>query len=291
MTHAQRRNWENDRHFCEIPVSAIGTPPHGRIETRLHRPPTHATLSTMNLRLHPWRGQLAPHINRLTTCLTTCLATCLATAGLASGGLTFEETKLEFHPKPGDTHVVADFPFRNDGEAPVRIVKYDAACTCMAVTVAGGKLEYAPGDVGTVRATFRLAGYQGTTDRVVAIWLYGDQPASPSASLTVRAHIPQLVVIDPKNVTWDLNSDPEPKTISIRIDPSVEMNVTGVRSSSELFDVELVTEEAGRSYKLVILPKRTESPGIAAIQIQTDSDIESLRMHTVFGVVRNPIPK
>ena len=208
----------------------------------------------------------------------------------ATGGLTFEDTLLEFHPGPEDTEVVADFSFRNDGDGSVRIAKYDAACSCMNVGVSGGKLDYAPGEVGVIRAVFRLAGYQGTTDRVVAIWLHGDPPAAPSARLTVRAHIPQMVTVEPKTLSWDLHKDPEPQTIAIKIDPSMEMNVTGVASSSENFAVELKTLEAGRNYELVVTPKRSDTPGIAAIRIETDSEIDSMRIHTAFGVVRNPTP-
>ena len=222
--------------------------------------------------------------------LITSLAAVLLALGTAFGGLTFEETLLEFHPGPGDTEVTADFSFRNDGDEPVRIAKYDAACSCMTVGVSGGKLEYAPGEVGVIRAVFRLLEYQGTTDRVVAIWLEGDPPANPSARLTVRAHIPEIVMIEPKNLNWELHKAPEPKTISIKIDPSVEMNVTGAGSSSDNFTLELKTLEAGRSYELVVTPKRTDTPGIGAFRIETDSKIDSMRVHTAFGVVRNPPP-
>ncbi len=220
--------------------------------------------------------------------LLTSFAAWSVAAAASVAGLTFEETLLEFHPAVEDTHVTADFAFRNDGDAPVRIAKYDAACTCMDVGVSGGRLQYAPGEVGTIRAVFRLAGYSGTTDRVVAIWLEGDPPAAPSARLTVRAHIPELMMVEPNNLSWDLHKEAQPKTISIEIDPSVEIRVKRVQSSSDNFEVELKTLEQGRSYELVVVPRRTDTPGLAAIRIDTDSEIESLRTHTAFGVVRNP---
>ena len=216
------------------------------------------------------------------------LATLLFAAASAAGGLTFEKTLIEFHPGADDTEVVADFPFRNDGDKPVTIAKYDAACTCMKVSVSGGKLDYSPGEVGVVRAIFRLTGYQGTTERIVALWLEGDPPNEPSARLTVRAHIPQLVTLEPKTLSWDLHKDPEPKTISIEMDPSTEINVLDTQSSSDNFEIELKTLVAGRSYELVVKPKRTDAPGITAIRIETDSEVESHRIQTAFGVVRNP---
>lgn len=212
----------------------------------------------------------------------------LSTLVNATAGLTFEKTLIEFHPKPDVARVTADFPFRNDGEKPVRIAKYDAACSCMEVSVSGGKLDYAPGEVGVIRAVFRLAGYYGTVDRVVALWLEGDPPAAPSARLTVRAHIPQLIVMEPKTIQWDLNQAPTPQAISIKIDPGHKIHILGTQTSSADFLLELKTIKAGRHYELIVTPKSTSAPGIAVFRIDTDSEVESFRSQTAFGVVRNP---
>lgn len=212
----------------------------------------------------------------------------LASCVTAVAGLTFEHTLLEFNPAPGDPHVTAVFPFRNDGEKPLRIVKYDAACVCMTVTVDGGKHDYAPGEVGVMRAVFRLAGYYGTMDRVIAVWLEGDTPAEPSARLTVRAHIPQLMKIEPRTITWDLNQEPVPQVISIDMDPDHKIQVLRTQSSSDNFQIKLKTIEAGRKYELVVTPKNTATPGIAAFRVDTDSEIESFRSQSAFGVIRKP---
>ncbi len=212
----------------------------------------------------------------------------LATAIAAVAGLTFEKTLLEFHPKPDDKRVVADFPFRNDTDKPVRIAKYDAACSCMEVGISGGKLDYAPGEAGVLRAIFRLDGYQGTTDRLITVWLDGDPAGIPSARLTLRAHIPQMIKVEPKTVNWDLNQAPEPRVISIEMAADQVIHVVATQSSNPNFLLELKTLKAGSRYELVITPKTTDSPGIAAFRIETDSKIEAHRMQSAFGVVRMP---
>jgi len=221
------------------------------------------------------------------TIITSLLAMASCVVAVRAG-LTFEKTLMEFHPKADQTHLTADFAFRNDGDKPVRIAKYDAACACMNVGVSNGKLDYAPGESGVIRAVFRLAGYYGTTDRVIALWMDGDAPSEPSSRLTVRAHIPQLVRIEPKTLSWELNQDPAPQSLMVEMDPDKKIHVTGTQVTSANFTVELKTHEEGRKYEVVVTPKSTASPAITAIRIDTDSDVETQRSQTAFGVVRNP---
>lgn len=214
----------------------------------------------------------------------------LAMVTMAFAGLTFEKTLTEFHPKADEQQIVADFAFRNDHEKEVRIVKYDAACSCMEVSVLGGKLHYAPGEAGVIRAIFKLTGYQGTTDRVVAIWLDGDPDETPSARLTVRAHIPHVIKFEPKTLTWELSGPPDAKTISIEMSPERAIHVLRVMSTDPNFHLEIKTLDAGKRYELVVTPQNTDTPGLAAFRIDTDSKIDAYKSQSVFGVIRKPLP-
>jgi len=227
-------------------------------------------------------------INVLMKTFIACVTAMVATAAISTAELAFEKTLIEFHPKPDTPHVTAEFVFKNSSDQAVRIAKYDAACACMEVKVAGNKLDYAPGEIGVIHAVFKLAGYYGTIDRVVAVWLDGDAPTEPTARLTLRAHIPQLVTLDPKTLSWDLNTLPEPKIISIEMDPEVGIQILGTQSSNDNFTLELKILEAGRNYELTVTPQATDTPGIAIFRIETDCETESQRVQTAFGVIRNP---
>lgn len=213
-----------------------------------------------------------------------------ATMAAHAAALTFESDLVEVHAAADAANVTADFKFRNDGETPTRIVKYDAACSCMNVSISDGKLEYAPGESGAIRAVFSVGNYSGTIDKVVALWLAGDGPDSPAARLTVRIHIPVLVSIEPKTLTWDVGADPAPQSIAIAIDPSMEIRVLGTQSSNDAFTTELITHEDGRRYELVVTPKRTGTPGLGIIRIETDCPVPRHRIQQAFGVIRNPPP-
>jgi hypothetical protein len=215
------------------------------------------------------------------------LATCLLlTAAATAAGLDFEKTLMEIHAPADAKTVTADFKFTNTSDRKISVVKYDAACSCMAVKIAGGKLNYAPGESGIVRADFELGNFSGTVDKVVALWLEGDKEAAPSAKLTVRVHIPVLVALDPKTLSWDLHGGNDWKPIVIRMSGGKPIRVTGVSTGSDAFEHQLKTVTEGESYQLEIRPKTTATPGLAVFRIETDAASERHRVQQVFAVVR-----
>jgi len=97
----------------------------------------------------------------------------------------FNEETWDFGKvKQGDilTH---EFVFKNIGEAPLSILKVRTSCGCTAALVSEQKI--APGKEGRVKVTFNSGGY---ADRLVkSIYVDSDDPARPSAELTVSAEI------------------------------------------------------------------------------------------------------
>lgn len=185
--------------------------------------------------------------------------------------------------------VTADFEFTNRSNKTVKVVKYDAACSCMAVGVKGGKLDYAPGESGLLRADFEMGNFSGTVDKTVALWLDEDPPEKPSVTLTVRVHIPVLVSLEPKTVKWEVDGDASPQTIHITMNHSEPIRVKDISSSSKAFRFELKTIEQGKLYELVVTPEVISSPGLAIMRIETDCAVERHRIQQAFAVVRKPL--
>jgi Protein of unknown function (DUF1573) len=214
----------------------------------------------------------------------------LLTAFLHAAGLEFKETVKELHAPPDVKKVSSDFEFTNRSNKPVTVAKYESTCSCMAVTIKGGKLRYAPGESGVIRAEFDMGNFSGEVDKVVVLWL-DDAPADkPSLNLTVRVHIPVLVSVEPKTVKWDVNGKGGAQTIHLKMNHDKPIRVTGVTCSSESFKQELKTVEEGKSYDLTITPLDVKSPGLAVIRIETDCAIEKYRIQQAFAVVRKPTP-
>lgn len=209
-------------------------------------------------------------------------------AFLNAAGLEFAQKLQEIHAPADVDKVTADFAFTNRSDKPVRVAKYDAACSCMAVTIGEGKFDYQPGESGVIRAVFEMGNFSGTVDKVVAIWLDDDPSDKPSVSLTVRVHIPVLVALEPKTLTWALNGEATPQTIRITMNDSKPIRVTGVSSSLPEFKPVLKTIEEGKSYELVVTPEDVKSPGLGILRIETDSTNVKHKSHQAFAVVRKP---
>jgi hypothetical protein len=158
------------------------------------------------------------------------------------------------------------------------------------VQVKDGKLRYAPGESGMIRAEFNMGNFSGTVDKMVVLWLNNDPTDKPSLTLTVRVHIPVLVVLEPKTLKWDLNGNGEPQTIHITMKYEKPIRVTSVSASSEAFKHELKIIEEGKNYDLVVTPLDIKTPTLGIFRIETDCQIEKHRIQQVFATVRRPNP-
>lgn len=215
----------------------------------------------------------------------------LAVSGwIQAAALDFPLVLKEVHAPADAKSVTVDFEFSNRSDKPVTVTKYDPTCSCISVQIKDSKLCYAPGEAGLIRTEFDMGNFAGTVDKVVAVWLDDDPPDKPSLALTVRVHIPVLVVLEPKTLKWDLLEAPEPKTIHIRMNYEKPIRVASVTTSSEAFKYELKTLEEGKSYDLTVTPLDTQSPGLAIFRIETDCPLSKHRIQQAFATVRKPSP-
>lgn len=216
--------------------------------------------------------------------------TWLALTALIHAGLDFPEVLKEIHAPADAKTVAADFEFTNRSDKAVSVVKYDAACSCMSVKIKDGKLRYAPGESGLIRAEFDMGNFSGVVDKVVAVWLDDDPAEAPSMALTVRVHIPVLVSIEPKTLKWNLGGEDQAQTIRIEMNHSSPIHVTGMTSSSAAFKPELKTIQEGKRYELIVTPTDINTPGLGILRIETDCEITRHRTQQAFAVVRKPSP-
>lgn len=215
----------------------------------------------------------------------------LATLAMAGAqALTFQEPLKEVKPAPESTSADVEFAFTNKTGKPVSIVRYDTACSCMSLEVAGKKMRYEPGESGVIHAKLETGNFTGTVDKTAMIWLEGDPTDKPSVQLTVRLHIIELMQLEPKTVRWDLGGKKEPRTIRITVPGDKPIHVKSVNSSNPAFALELKTLEDGRSYDLIVNPADMAVAALGVLRIETDCGIEQQRIKQGFAVVRKPVP-
>jgi len=211
-------------------------------------------------------------------------------AAVQAGKLEFKALLQEIHAPADVTTVTADFEFKNTTTVPVTIAKSDPGCSCLKVQISGGKLKYAPGESGVIRATFDMGNFSGTVDKMIALWLDDDPADKPSMALTVRVHIPVLVGLEPKTLKWEIGGSAQAQTIKIQMAGDQPITVQRISSSSAAFTYELKTVAEGKEYQLIVTPTVMDAPGMAVIRIETDCKIAKHRVQQAFGVVRKATP-
>ena len=212
----------------------------------------------------------------------------------AWGSLKFETTVIEADAPLGADKLAVDFHFTNEGEENTIITKIKRDCDCLTIQANGGttlpkgRKRYRPGEGGIIRAEFDLGNNKGLVEQRVALWLEGDPEDKPSIHLVARIEIPELINLSTKTLKWEVNSKPETKPIDIVLKGETPIHVTDISSTSKDFEIELKTVEEGRHYQLQVTPKSTEIPGIAVIQIDTDSKIKGQKSSQAFAMVHRP---
>ena len=214
----------------------------------------------------------------------------LALAGfLQAAGLAFEKDLVEVHAAPDAKSVVADFKFENKTDKPITIAKFDKTCSCISVQVSGGKLNYAPGEGGVIRAAFDMGNFSGVVDKTVVLWFDKDPEDKPSRVLTVRVNIPVLVVMSEKTLKWAIGGKPDAQKIDITVAHSKPIKIVSTSCTSENFKIEMKTLEEGKHYELFVTPLDTKDPGLAIIRIETDCEIERHKILQAFAVIRREL--
>lgn len=205
--------------------------------------------------------------------------------------LKFDTPVLDANADLDATTLVREYKFTNAGSKTVKITQADAGCSCLAVEVAAGKFSYAPGETGTIRATFAIGSFQGTVEKNIYIWLEGDREEAPSANVMLRVHIPVIISLEPKTLKWELNGSAEKKTIDVKMDHVKPIRITSVSTSNDSFSAEVVTVEEGKHYKIEVTPKDTATAGLCIVRIETDTDVEKQRVQQGFAVISAPLGK
>jgi hypothetical protein len=201
----------------------------------------------------------------------------------AVDGLRFERTVVAVEVAADAREAVTDFPFTNGGGKVVTIREVEKDCDCAEVQISNGKLSYAPGEAGIIRARFRLDNLVGTVEKSFQLFLEGDRPDQPTHLLVARIQIPVLIELSAKTVDWTVGGKPEPRTVEVRVTHDQPIHLRNAVSSRDDLRVTLKTVEDGRRYELLLEPSAVDQPGLALIRLETDSTIPRWKLLQVFA--------
>ena len=194
----------------------------------------------------------------------------LAAAATTQASLVFEKTEIDLKPEIGAAKVDAVFNYENKGDTPVHIKAVKPSCGC--TTAALAKADVAPGEKGSITATFNIGDRNGV--QVKTITVETDDPKAAQTVLTFTADIAQLLELQPTFVFWQASEAAQPKTIIAKAAKGQSVNKLDVISSSADFTAKVEPGATAGEFKIQIQPKTTTKPLNTTLTIKTDSKPE-----------------
>lgn len=174
---------------------------------------------------------------------------------LGHAELTWETKAIEHEALPTETKFEAAFNFTNSGNETVTITNIRSTCGC--TTASLDKNTYAPGESGSIKATFTYGARKGGQSKLITVST--DQKQEPNTSLTLNVYIPEVFKLEGSPVlVWKCRDGEELNTRSIRIYSDYEepIEIIDIISSNpQTFDFELQPQEEPNTYLLLVTPK------------------------------------
>jgi mono/diheme cytochrome c family protein len=128
---------------------------------------------------------------RFTAVVSLAIVTLLAVARDATGPrIRFEASTHDFGTLRSDQPTEYAWPFRNEGDAPLKILGTRPSCGCTATTLSDEPVP--PGGTGHLRVTFDPVGMEGSIRKTLAV--LSDDPERPRLLLTILAEVEAVAV-------------------------------------------------------------------------------------------------
>ena len=190
------------------------------------------------------------------------LALLAAAAPRASAELTWAQKTVELTGDARSPVLEAHFHFTNTGGSPVEIRNVESSCGC--TTTALEKRTYQPGENGEIVARYTVGAHTGLQRKTLLV-LTDD--GLPPTTLTLVAHIQEILRVTPTTVTWSHHEATAPKRISLELVQEAPIDETSVESSVPGVTAKLIPLTKGRKYSLIVTPEQTDSFLLAKLTI------------------------
>jgi hypothetical protein len=210
------------------------------------------------------------------------------------------EKTFEFGTVGKEDKVVHRFAFRNAGNARLVLQAPRPACGCTVVPLA--KLQYEPGEEGTLEVTFNPLHKMGRQNVTVAI--ASNDPAEPEVTLTLRGTVIADVTVTPASVYFTQARHGQGASAEVRVRHALgqRLAVTGVEVSDpkalEATWIEalpapqpdaatLPPSAAGSEIVITVRLRPERAPGTLQEQVRLLLDGRALPIHVVGEVSGN----
>ena len=182
----------------------------------------------------------------------------------------FADPRFDFEKVTAGAVVEHDFVVRNEGSAPLRIVKVSMTPPLLATRM---PREVAPGTEGVIHFKLDTSTLRGSFQGRMVVFL--DDPALPEADLNFEGQVVPSIELAPLPAFFvsALRGETKQSSIEIINHEAEPLRIEGIEHSSQRFTTQLETIETGQRYRLTLLLK-ADGPGgrsTDAITVKTSS--------------------
>ena len=209
------------------------------------------------------------------------MAWVLVAPPLPAMALTWEKTALDLSVEAGSGDLVAEFPFKNEGAAPVTIRELSASCGCTTPTVetrlvpAGGK--------GVIKVAYAVGDRVGPQSAHITVTT--DETEAKPSTLQLRVNIQSAISVTPRLVLWSKADGLVCRTIEIKRLSKTAVSLGEPKAAGDTLTIDLKPGTEPDSWLLKLTPKSIEAPLTTKIEIPVTVG-ERATTYSVFAIVR-----
>jgi hypothetical protein len=203
---------------------------------------------------------------------------------LCRGELVFVAERLEVKAGPLEEEAKAVFTFRNSGTESVMIQHVESTCDCLSAEA--NLAEIPAGQEGQITATYRIENLTGKAEK--ALILHSSDKARPQIRLAMALEVTTLCMLEPKMLEWIVGEAAAPREAVFSVQGEQPIVIRQVTSTKPEYQVRLIEVEAGRKYRIQVIPPEKPTPTVGAIKILTDHPHAKYQRQMLFFSVNHP---
>jgi len=202
----------------------------------------------------------------------------------AEAVVSWTERELKLQAEPGAEKISGVFTFTNQGEQDVTITSVRPSCGCTVAKL--GKSQYAPGESGSIEATFKFGDRVGHQTKKIVVRT--DDPESPVTTLTLRVDVPKLIEVSPRLLRWDADEGREAKTVDVKLHKARPVVISAVESDRAGIEFQIEEIEVGRHYRITVRPTGLNANIRAVVTLLAESEPPSTPAEAIEGGEGSP---
>jgi hypothetical protein len=173
--------------------------------------------------------------------------------------IAFHESVFDFGKAEQGTQVNHLFRFTNQGGRDLRIESVKTSCGCTAAVISSEVI--APGQEGTISATFDTARFSGEKAKNISV--YSNDPAQPVTTLTLQGEVTVEIEVDPTQLYLGRvrRGEETIRSVDVLYDASKSIAITKIENSSPMLTVQAQdSEKDGRKGKKLLVTLKKDAP-------------------------------